>query len=296
MNDELRYIAAIAEHGSISKAARAVHISQPGLSQSLKRLEAQLGCVLFDRGTTPLTPTPSGEVYIKYALRAIAAENSMRREVFSVAKNRRRLRVGVSMARANVLLAGPIMDFYDNHLDCTVELRDLATTEQLHASFLEDDIDFAVLTPLLPDPALYDVELLCSERLVVVALPELKIPQLDHAIAGRLRVSQLEGVPLVLPSCGGYYDSLISRAVDISGAQLDVVVRDCSTDLALSLIEDGLGVAIVPSTALIGRPALRAIDLDAEAGSALRYIRRRDRDTSPEESLFVDLLRESLKT
>ena len=43
VNDDFRYMAAIAEHGSISQAARAMHISQPGLSQRLKRLEQQLG-------------------------------------------------------------------------------------------------------------------------------------------------------------------------------------------------------------------------------------------------------------
>ena len=295
VNDELRYIAAIAEHGSISKAARAVHISQPGLSQRLKRLENQLGCELFNRETTPLTPTASGEVYIKYALRAIAAENSMRREMFSVAKNRRRLRVGVSMARANALLSEPIMAFYECHLGCTLELRDLSTIEQLHNLFLSDEIEFAVLTPIAPDPAIYDVEFLCHERLVVVAAPDLKAPQLERTTSGRLHITQLEGVPLVLPTCGNYYDPLISRVVDISGAQLDVVVRDCSTDLALSLIEDGLGVAIVPSTSLLGRPALRSIELDVEAGNALRYIRRRDRAVSSEESLFLDILRGSLR-
>lgn len=294
LNDELRYIAAIAEHGSISKAARAMHISQPGLSQRLKRLEAQLGCELFDRETTPITPTASGEVYIKYALRAIAAENSMRREVYSVVKNRRRLRVGVSMTRANALLAGPIMDFYESYRGCTLELRELSTIEQLHGLFLSDGVDFAVLTPISPDPSLYDVEFLCRERLVVVASPELRAPQLEFASAGRLRIGQLEGIPLVLPSCGDYYDPLISRVVDISGTQLDVVVRDCSADLALSLVEEGLGVAIVPSTSLIGHPALRIIDLDIEAGNALRYIRRRDRPVSPGESLFLDILREAL--
>ena len=294
MNDELRYIAAIAEHGSISKAARAVHISQPGLSQRLKRLETQLGCELFNRETTPLTPTASGEVYIKYALRAIAAENSMRREVFSVAKNRRRLRVGVSMARANALLAEPIAEFYESHCGCTLELRELSTIEQLHTLFLSDGADFAVLTPIAPDPALYDVEFLCQERLVVVAAPDLKAPQLDRAVSGCLRISQLEGIPLVLPACGNYYDPLISRMVDISGAQLDVVVRDCSTDLALSLVEEGICVAIVPSTSLIGRLKLRVLALDAEAGNALRYIRRRDHPVSSEESLFIDILRKSL--
>ena len=296
MNEELRYIAAIAEHGSISKAARAMHISQPGLSQRLKRLESQLGCTLFDRERTPLEPTAPGEVYIRYALRAIAAENSMRREVFSVAKMRRRLRVGVSMTRANALLAGPIMSFYETHQGCTLELRDLSTIEQLHNLFLSDEVEFAVLTPIAPDPSLYDVEFLCQERLVVVAATGLRAPQLDRATSGRLRISQLEGVPLVLPTCGGYYDPLISRVVDISGAQLDVVVRDCSTDLALSLIEEGLGVAIVPSTMLIGHRGLRAIELDVEAGNALRYIRRRDRPVSTEEELFLDILRDALAT
>lgn len=66
---------------NISKAARAVHITQSGLSQRLCRLEARLGCELFDRSTSPLRPTASGEVFIRYAFRAIAAEDNMRRDV-----------------------------------------------------------------------------------------------------------------------------------------------------------------------------------------------------------------------
>ena len=114
MNEEFRYIAAIAEHGSISKAALAEHISQPGLSQRLRRLEAKLGTELFDRSTTPLRPTPTGEIVVRYAQRAIAAENNMRREVYSMLnQQRRRLRIGIAMPRANALLAEPIVEFYE---------------------------------------------------------------------------------------------------------------------------------------------------------------------------------------
>ena len=296
MNDDFRYIAAIAEHGSISQAARSAHISQPGLSQRLKRLEAQFGTQLFDRSVTPLKPTASGEVYIKYALRALAAEDTMRREVYSVARKRRtRLRVGVSMERANTLLAEPLVSFYETCKGCTIELREMSTFEHMHRLFLGDDIDFAVLTPIAPDPAAYNVELLCREKLQVIASCEFRVPAFDNAMGDRVPFRMLEGVPFILPTCGRYFDPLISNLIDASNVQLDIVVRDCSAELALSLVRDGLGVSIVPSTWVMGMSGLQTFDLaEVEAGNVLRYIRRADGAPSDEEQLFISLVREKI--
>lgn len=292
VNEDFRYVAAIAEHGSISKAARAVHISQPGLSQRLRRLEAQMDTELFDRSSLPLKPTASGEVYLKYALRAIAAEESMRREVHGASRRRRSLRVGVSVPRANALLARPVVSFYESHCGCTLELREMGTLDDMHRLFLGDGIDFAVLTPIVPDPGEFAMEVLCRERLQVVVSERLSVPQLDKAAKGRVSLRQLEGVPFVLPACGGYFDPLISRIVDMSSVQLDIVVRDCSAELALSLVQDGLGVSVVPSTWLAGREGLRVFDVDGiGAGNVLRYIRRLDKPVPPEEALFMDILR-----
>ena len=293
MNEDFRYIAAIAKHGSISKAARAEHISQPGLSQRLRRLEAKLGCELFDRKTAPLKPTPTGEVVVRYALRAIAAEDNMRREVSSmINSHRQQLRIGVSMPRANALLAEPIVEFYESYHGCTVELHELETFDQLHNCFLTNSIDFAIFTPTLPDPQLYDLEVLCREQLVVVVSKELKIPQLQQAASGRVWIGQLEGVPFVLPTCGTYFDPIISHVIDDSRTQLDIVVRDCQAELALSLVEGGLGVSIVPSSYIAGRRDLRSYKLaDVDAGNLLRYVRRRDKPMSLEEHRFMSILR-----
>ena len=298
MNEDFRYIAAIAEHGSISKAARAVHISQPGLSQRLKRLEAQLGTELFDRESSPLKPTPSGEVFIEYAQRALAAEDSMRRDVFNAArKERQRLRIGVSMARANALLADPIISYYETHRGCTLELREMSSLKQMHNLFVGDEIDFAVLTPISPDPTTYHTEALCRESLLVVVSDEMHIPQFDQAASGRVSLRQLEGVPFVLPTCGSYFDPLISRMIDVFGVQLDIVVRDCSAELALQMVSDGLGIALAPSTWLMERKGLRSFELDGiRAGNVLRYVRRFDRAISEEESLFMEILRDWLSS
>lgn len=293
VNEDFRYIAAIAEHGSISKAARTMHISQPALSQRLKRIEAQMGAELFDRSASPLRPTASGEVVVRYALRAITAEDTMRREVSSVAREqKRRLRIGIAMARANALLAEPIADFYELYHGCSIELRDLSTLEQLHKYFLGRQIDFAVFTPISPDPAMYDLEVLCREHLVVAVAADLNAPQFAHANNGRVSIRQLEGIPFVLPSCGYYFDPIISHLIDASNVQLDVVVRDCGAPLALDLVQGGLGAMIAPSTYLVGRPLLKSYELDdINAGNVLRYIRRHDHSISLEERRFMDIVR-----
>ena len=296
MNEDFRYIAAIAEHGSISKAARAQHISQPGLSQRLKRLETQLGSELFDRSSIPLKPTLTGEVYLKYARQALASEESLLREMGNAAGRRhRRLRIGVSMPRANTLLTKPIVEFYESHRGCTVELLEMKTLEQMHRLFLCDEVDFAVLTSLSPDPSMYDLEVLCHERLVVFVSDELRAPQLKRARAGRLRLNSLEGMPMVLPSCGEYYDPMIDRLLDLANVQLDIIVHHCSAELACALVKDGLGASICPSTWIAGMPGFRSFDLDdVQAGNVLRYVRRNDRPATSEEELFMGILRRHL--
>ena len=286
-------MAAIAEHGSISKAAQAMHISQPALSQRLKRIESNMGTELFDRTSSPLRTTASGDVFVRYALRAIAAEDAMRREVSIVASDRKRhLRIGIAMERANALLAKPVAEFCALYHGCCIELHDLSTLEQLHECFLGNKIDFAMLTPIMPDPDAYDLEVLYRERLVVAVASGLNPPQFAHSRNGRIGVRQLEGIPFVLPSCGAYFDPIISHLIDSFHARLDVVVRDCEAPLAISLVENGFGALIAPSTFLAGRPSLDIYELDdVSAGNVLRYIRPRGRPATLEEARFMSIVR-----
>ena len=297
LNEDFRYLVAIAEHGSISKAARVERISQPALSQRLKRLESKFGCDLFDRSSQPLVPTEIGEVVISYARRAIAAEADMRRDVRNALGNRkRRLRVGVSMPRANALLAIPIVEFHESYHGCTLELREVASFEELHNAFLAGDIDFALATPILPDSQHYELEVLCREKLVVAVSEKLKVPALGQATSN-VRVGQLEGVPFVLPTCGQYFDPIISHLIDRRNVQLDIVVRDCDAQLALSLVEDGMGATIVPSTYVVGKSSLRTFDIaDVDAGNTLRYIRQRGKPASVEERRFIGIVHEHIAT
>lgn len=62
---QLQYFATVAKEGNISKAAKALHISQPPLSIQLKHLEEELGCVLFERGAREVELTEAGLAFIQ---------------------------------------------------------------------------------------------------------------------------------------------------------------------------------------------------------------------------------------
>ena len=74
------YFVAIVDEGSLTKAAEHLYVSQPSLSQYLKRLEANLGVELFDRSASPLRLTYTGERYYQYVLQMMKLDENIRRE------------------------------------------------------------------------------------------------------------------------------------------------------------------------------------------------------------------------
>jgi DNA-binding transcriptional LysR family regulator len=78
---QLKQVLAIAEHGSFSQAARKLFISQPSLSESIKKLENSLGIALFDRTSNPIRLTDAGELYVKTASHIVELSNEMEQEL-----------------------------------------------------------------------------------------------------------------------------------------------------------------------------------------------------------------------
>ena len=86
MNLAQKYAYAVFRNGSFSKAAKQLFISQPSLSEMVKKLERELGFLLFDRSKSPLTLTVQGEVYIRYLEEAFENERIMLSRIKSLSK------------------------------------------------------------------------------------------------------------------------------------------------------------------------------------------------------------------
>ena len=306
MDENARYMVAIADAGSISEAARRVHVSQPALSQRLKQLEARLGCELFDRQAAPLTPTHAGSVYLDWARRAIDAEDAMAREVASVARGQhRRLQVGTSLPRGNGILPEVVEQFCRTVDNCTLFLAEAgmpASHEHLFSSSL---IDCAVLTPVAPEPPLVVGEELCREHMVLVAPRDLEVETVPMGAENREGEAGSDDLPLVEPRVAARmpfimpphnlrHYQVVRTIMDAAGLHFDVALHSCSSEMTLDLVARGLGVSIAPDTFTFGplrdRLALyRLRGLDRT--NSLYYNRRCDTHPSADELAFVRLLR-----
>lgn len=92
--EQLRQLDAIAREGTMSAAARVLHISQPALSRSLGRLETELGLQLFDRVGRRLLLNDAGRVALEHARQLLRDEQAMRGALDDLARHTRALRVG----------------------------------------------------------------------------------------------------------------------------------------------------------------------------------------------------------
>lgn len=118
---------AVAEHGSFTRAASALHVSQPALSQQIRQLEESLGVPLFDRSGRTIRLTDAGEVWRQYASRALQELGAGKRAIHDVADlTRGSLRIAVTPTFTSYFI-GPLMaDFYARYPGITLQLQEMS--------------------------------------------------------------------------------------------------------------------------------------------------------------------------
>ncbi|MEL7602130.1 MAG: LysR family transcriptional regulator, partial [Bacillota bacterium] len=118
----LRYVEAIAEEQSFSKAAARLYVAQPSLSQAIQQLERDLGVTLFNRGARAVTLTPPGERYLRWATMVLHSEKKMRSDI-TTQGGLRKLTVGSSPYRCRTLLPPILREFCRMAPGCQVAVK-----------------------------------------------------------------------------------------------------------------------------------------------------------------------------
>lgn len=245
---QLSYLAAVADHGSFTAAAKALHTVQSNVSGHLARLEKELGVELIDRSTGQ--PTAEGRVVIERTrriqseLNAIAADvQSSRTEVTGT------VRIGLIGTTARWLVPRLITAMNERHPRVTVEVLD-ATTASLVLQLNTGAIDLAVLTIPTNDPNVVTSPLFTEDRLLAAPL--------THPLA-RVRyitLADLDGVPLIVEPSGRPFRAQLERLFEDNGYTLGIAAEVDGTRLVASLAFEGFGAAILPASAVSNRPGL----------------------------------------
>jgi len=139
----LRYLLAVAEHHSFTRAADALHVSQPTLSQQIKQLEDSLRVQLLNRSGRIVRLTDAGEVYLRHARRALGELDAGKRAIHEV-KDLSRGSLRVAMTPVTEYLATPLLENfsvrYPGIAMSTLEM----SQDDIEAAVAEDRIDVGI--------------------------------------------------------------------------------------------------------------------------------------------------------
>lgn len=158
----------IVRFGSITAAAKALYITQPTLSQTLKQIETQLGEPIFVRGRSPMELTPAGELYVQAARRIIQIETQLDEAISSLhGKQEGILHLGIPEGRSCELLPQILPDYRAAYPDIRIEVIS-SSSSRLEQMLVDHEIDLALLLGETRRPEL-SYRLIGSEEIVLLA-------------------------------------------------------------------------------------------------------------------------------
>ncbi|SFJ99215.1 LysR substrate-binding domain-containing protein [Methylocapsa palsarum] len=246
---QFRYLVGIADELSFTRAARALNVSQPALSQTIKDLEDDLGVRLFDRSARIVRLTEAGVIAVDHARRALAVTHALRETIDAYRGLKRgRLRLGVTQTFNALYLPAIVSQFIRCHDAVDIEVLELANAEifdRLASGELSLGVGIGPVAPPLAAYKLYTDSLafVCARSHAFAALPTIK----PRALADQR---------LALLSHGYTTRASIDAFLQHHGVSPKRVLEFNTFSAIMSAVSDGACVSIVPADASSVSPKL----------------------------------------
>lgn len=201
--EQLRQLDAIEREGTMLAAARALHISQPAISRSVQRLEADLGQSLFDRSGRSVRLNRTGRVAVDWARQILRDERLMRDAVDEAARRERTLRVGTVAPAPLWRLTSLMVERFPQETLTSASLEQ----GEVERGVIDGTFDLGIVLGRPESPLLRSCELM-GERLSVTLPP-------SHPLAARraLTPAELDGNTFLILSDIGFWRARVERAL-----------------------------------------------------------------------------------
>ena len=241
---QLQSLVAIADHGSFSAAAKALHTVQSNVSAHIARLEAALDCVLIDRASGTLTD--EGELVLQRARRILHEVEDIDGDIHSLGDAvQGECRFGALGTTARWLMP-PLLTHLSRRAPGVHTSIVEGVTSSLLPRVVNGEIDAAIVHLPVTEPNLGTTELFTEDLLLLAPT--------RHPLAERTSVTLVELAehPILLGPRGTAQRRIIDRAAANKGVELRSLAEIDGVRLMTSLAFDGYGAAIVPASAVPG--------------------------------------------
>jgi len=241
---DLEYFLACVEVGSITRAARKVHVAQPTLSHALARLEAELGVRVLERGArAPLRVTEAGQRLAERARQALGALGALSDDLAEVAAGTRgSLRICAVQSACATLLPRALAAFVSAFPSVELAVRTLAA-EKIPKAVASGQADLGFVAGA-PSSALRELERELVRREELVVLVRKSDPL---ARRKRVKLSALAERPLVLVPAATFTGEIIHEACHAAGFAPRVVLTLSSAEALCEVVRAGLAATILPA-------------------------------------------------
>lgn len=236
----LQYFAAVAEAGSFSRAAAALHLTQPSLSRQVQLLEAELRQRLFERTGRGAVLTEAGAALLQHA-RGIfdLAERASTDMAERQSNPRGRVTVGLPPRVAHVITADLVERFHGRFPQAAISVVE-GLSIRLREWLIAGKVDVAVLFDPPPSPQV-QIESLVREPLVLISTAPLP---------PRIRLADVAQRRLVMPSGPNALRQLLEQYTAPRGMALQLVAEVDSVQTVLTLVARGVADTVLPVSAI----------------------------------------------
>jgi DNA-binding transcriptional LysR family regulator len=280
----VRTLREIARHGSFSRAAESLHLSQPAVSLHMRQLEARCGTALLERVGKRAFPTPAGAVLLEHAGRAFAeleAAQEALRQLRGVVAGRLRLGTG---ATASIHLLPPLLGRMRARYPELELIVVTGNAPEIAAAVSANELDVALVTLPVTGRQLQVTPLLL-DPLVAVGPPGQAWPG-----RGALTAAVLARHPLIVYERGGTIRRVIDGWFRRGRVRPRIVMELGNEEAIKKLVGAGLGVSVSPVMAVrdeVRSGALSMRPLSPALGRRLGLVRRRDKPETPALRAFL---------
>ena len=284
----IRYFLAVAEQGNFTRAAEALHVSQPTLSQQIKQLEDTLGAPLFDRSGRAVRLTDAGEAWMRYARLALQDLDAGARAIHDVATLARgHLRLAMTPT-FTAYLVGPAIDaFYRRYPGITLSIEEM-TQERIEALLAQDRLDLGIAFEMAQSAEVEAMPLFSETLELMVGA--------DHPLAARRRpltLAEWQHLPLALLSGDFATRQFIDRYCTQLGFRPQVAVEANALGAIVEIVRRGQLATLLPAAIARENRQLKTVALaNAMPARQAVLLQRKDAYRSAAAQAFIAVLQQ----
>jgi LysR family hydrogen peroxide-inducible transcriptional activator len=237
---QLRYFVAVADEGSFSRAAAKVRVSQPSLSQQIRKLEAEVGQPLFDRLPRSVVLTEAGRCLIDYARQILASIGDARRCVDELkGEVAGKVAVGAIPTIAPYVLPELVVTFQKHYPDVTLEIVE-DVTDAITRRIETGELDVALSSTCRPSPTL--------QRESVGTEPLLALVPEKHPLAKKdlVEFDDLKSQRFLLLHEMHCLSQQVNHLLESRRLRPEVALAGSQLSTIANMVAASIGISIVP--------------------------------------------------